>query len=95
MEGVLGDLDWLGGGAVASEGLGVELGVVRARDPVVAAGGLDLGVDGGVDATDSSSSDLTAAAPSEVHVYTVDLLVRTSEDKSCEKVLPPAIQSTL
>ena len=53
--------------AVAPEGLDVELGVVGAGDPVVAAGGLDLGVDEGVDLTDSSSSDFSEAAPSEVH----------------------------
>ena len=50
--------------SVAPEGLNVELGVLGAGDSVVAAGGLDLGVD----LTDSSSSDSTAAAPSEVHV---------------------------
>ena len=68
LEGVHGDLDWLGGVAVALEGVDVELDVVGAGDPVVAAGCLDLGVDEGVDLTDSSSSDLSAAAPSEVHV---------------------------
>ena len=68
LEGELGDLNRLGDVDVAPEGLNVELGVLGAGDSVVAAGGLDLGVDEGVDLTDSSSSDLSAAAPSEVHV---------------------------
>jgi hypothetical protein len=69
LEGELGDLNMLGDVDVAPEGLGVEVGVVGGGDSVVAAGGLDLGgVDDGVDLTDSSSSDLSAAAPSDVHV---------------------------
>ena len=68
LKGELGDLNRLGDVAVASVGLDVELGVVGAGDPVVAAGGLDLGVEEGVDLTDSSSSDLSSAVPSEVHV---------------------------
>ena len=69
LKGELGDLTRLGDVAVASVGLDVELGVVWAGDPVVvAAGGLDLGVEEGVDLTDSSSSDFSSAVPSEVHV---------------------------
>ena len=68
LEGELGDLNRLGDVAVSSVGLDVEVGVVGAGDDVVAAGGLDLGVDEGVELTDSSSSDFSSAVPSEVHV---------------------------
>ena len=68
LEGELGDLNRLGDIDVSSGGLDAEVGVAGTGDDAVAAGGLDLGVDEGVDLTDSSSSDLSAAAPSEVHV---------------------------
>ena len=68
LKGELGDLNRLGDVDVSSGGLDVEVGVVGAGDDVVAAGGLDLGVDEGVELTDSSSSDFSSAVPSEAHV---------------------------
>ena len=58
-DGELGDPERWDDGVVIPGGLGVA---------AVAAGGLDLGVDDGVDLTDSSSSDFSSATPSEVHV---------------------------
>ena len=49
--------------------LGGELGVLGGLVlVVVAAGVVDLVVEGGVDLTDSSSSEFSLAVPSEVHV---------------------------
>ena len=70
--GELGDPERWADGVMMPGGLGVVaaggLGVVAAGGlGVVAAGGLALGVEAGVDPTDSSSSDFSEAVPSEVH----------------------------
>ena len=83
---------------VAPEDFDLGVGVVGTGDGDLGDDADDLvgdGVTGWSSSTGCSSSELSETSPSEEHVMTLDLTEKSSADRSCWQVFPPAIQSML